>query len=179
MPAPFDSRRERVLAAFGALSLFFAVIEYVLSRAFPVFRIGFSNIPILLALDFMPFGALVSLVAVKVVGQALLNGTLSSYVFLFSLAGSCASFFVMYPLRRILKDRVSLVGLGSAGALASNLVQLLLSVVFIFGKNSIVMAPFLLGVGALTGVLMGAFAQAFKDRSRWLARAAEAWKEER
>lgn len=178
MPPPIEPRRERILADFGALCLFFAAIEYVFSRALPFFRLGFSNIPILLALDFMPFGALVALVAVKVLGQALLNGTLSSYVFLFSLAGSTASFIVMYPLRRLLGNRVSLVGIGSAGALASNLTQVALSVVFIFGRASILMAPFLLGVGAVTGVLMGAFAQAFKDKSRWLARVEAAWKGE-
>jgi heptaprenyl diphosphate synthase len=178
MRAPTDRRRERILADFGALCLFFAAIEYVFSRALPFFRLGFSNIPILLALDFMPFQALVALVAVKVLGQALLNGTLSSYVFLFSLSGSAASFLVMYPLKRLLKERVSLVGIGSAGALASNIMQVVLSVAFIFGQASIVMAPFLLGVGAVTGVLMGVFAQAFKEKSKWLAKVEAAWKGE-
>ena len=178
MRASIELKRERILADFGALCLFFAAIEYVFSRALPFFRLGFSNIPILLALDFMPFPALVALVAVKVLGQALINGTLSSYVFLFSLAGSTASFFAMYPLKRLLKDRVSLVGLGSAGALASNIMQVVLSVAFIFGQASIVMAPFLLGIGAVSGVLMGAFAQAFKDKSKWLARVEAAWKGE-
>jgi heptaprenyl diphosphate synthase len=178
MPASIERTRLKILADFGALCLFFAAIEYIFSRALPFFRIGLSNIPILLALDFMPFQALLALVAVKVLGQALLNGTLSSYVFLFSLSGSLASFLVMYPLSKILKRRVSLIGIGSAGALASNIVQVLLSVVFIFGQASIVMAPFLLGVGAVTGVLMGGFAQAFRDRSKWLLRVEAAWRNE-
>ena len=176
MPSPIESRRRRILAAFGALCLFFSAIEWLLPRPLPFFRLGLSNIPVLLALDVMDLPALLALVALKAVGQALLNGTLSSYVFAFSLAGSLASFAAMYPLRRLLKERVSLVGVGSAGALASNAVQGLLSVEFIFGRSAAVIAPFLLGIGAVTGILMGAFAQAFKDRSAWLARVDAAWK---
>ncbi len=171
-----SAKRQNVMAVFGALCIFFSAIEFLLPRPAPFFRLGLSNIPILLALDFMSFGQLCLLLSLKIIGQGLLNGTLSSYVFLFSLAGSVASLLVMYPLHRGLGQRVSLLGIGCAGALASNAVQVLLSIFFIFGPGSILIAPLLLGLGTLSGSLVGALAQAYKNRSQWLPRAAAAWR---
>jgi heptaprenyl diphosphate synthase len=175
-PRPIETEKSRIVAVFGALCLFFSALEFLMPRPIPFFRVGLSNIPILLALDFMPLGQLLLLVLLKALGQGLLNGTLVSYVFLFSLSGSLASLAFMYPLHRLLGARVSLIGLGCGGALASNLVQVALSIVFIFGPESAVIAPVLLGIGVASGILMGYFAQAFKDRSAWLRRVAERWR---
>jgi heptaprenyl diphosphate synthase len=179
MPAPIDpatkGRRREITAALAALCLLLSVIEQMIPRPAPFFRIGLSNMPVLAALDFMSFGELSLLMALKVLGQALLTGTLASYVFLFSAAGSLASLLAMAGLKRLLGSRISLIGLGTAGALASNLTQAALSIAFIFGPAAAVIAPVLLGIGTLSGALMGAFAQAFKERSRWLALAAQAW----
>lgn len=166
MPSPTDQRK--LLAFFGALCLFFAAVEYLFPKPVPFFRLGLSNLPLLIALDFMTFRQLALLVAIKVLGQGLLNGTLASYVFLFSAAGSLASLLVMVPLHRILKDRISLVGLGLFGALGSNLVQVWLSVTFIFGPAAGVLAPIMLGLGTGTGLAVGLLAQHFKNHSRWL-----------
>lgn len=168
--------RLRILAFFGALCLFFSAVENVLPRPLPFFRVGLSNIPVLLALDFMPFGSLALLVAVKVLGQGLIGGTLISYIFAFSAAGAAASFLCMYPLHRLCGRRISPIGLASAGALASNLVQVALSITFIFGPTALVIAPALLGIGCVSGLLMGAFALAFRDRSRWLQDISLRWR---
>jgi heptaprenyl diphosphate synthase len=176
-PSAFAPPRPAIMAAFGALALFFSVVEqFVPKPAF--FRIGLSNIPLLLALDFMPFGSLALLSALKVAGQGLLTGTLASYVFLFSAAGSAASLLSMYALKRLLGERMSLIGIGTAGALASNAAQALLSVAFIFGPQAVLLVPFLLGAGTATGIAMGAFAEGFKARSSWLAAVKAAWKGE-
>ena len=54
------------------------------------------------------------------------------------------------------------------GALASNAVQITLSVLFIFGESSWVIAPVFLGLGVASGVVVGLFAERFYNRSRWV-----------
>ncbi len=161
------SERREVAAFFGALCLFFATIEYLFPRPVPFLRLGLSNLPILLALDILPVRSLALITAVKVFGQGLLNGTFASYVFLFSLAGSAASTAAMVAAHRLGRGQISLVGVSLFGSLASNSVQVALSILLIFGPNATVIAPLFLGVGALSGLAMGLFAATFAGRSRW------------
>jgi heptaprenyl diphosphate synthase len=135
-------------------------------------RIGLANLPLILALDLFPPAVFALLTAVKITGQALITGTLFSYVFLFSLAGSSVSALAMYGLRRLLgKNRVSFTGLGIAGAVLSNLVQLVLARFFIFGEGVRFLAPLFLASGLISGGVLGRFCEAFAARSRWYCRA--------
>jgi heptaprenyl diphosphate synthase len=102
-----------------------------------------------------------------VVGQGLLNGTFASYVFLFSMFGSVAATCAMIAAHRIGKRAISLLGISIFGALASNAVQILLSIQFIFGANALIIAPVFLGFGTASGVAMGIFALVFVRRSKW------------
>jgi heptaprenyl diphosphate synthase len=135
-------------------------------------RIGLANLPLLLALDLFPPGPFALLVFIKVSGQALITGTLFSYVFLFSLAGSSVSALAMYSLRRLLgKTRISFTGVGIAGAVLSNLIQLVLARFFIFGEGVRFLAPVFLAAGLVTGGVLGLFCEAFAARSHWYGRA--------
>lgn len=169
------SERSTSLAFFGALSLFLATIEYLFPKPVPFFRLGLSNLPLLLALEFMTFRELALLTALKILGQGLLNGTLASYVFLFSAAGSAASLLFMVAAHRWLKHRITLVGLSLVGALASNLVQVWLSISFIFGSSAWIIAPLFLGLGTFSGLLVGLFARHFAASSRWLRKVKLGW----
>ena len=64
---------------------------------------------------------------------------------------------------------ISLIGVSIFGAIASNAVQLFLSVTFIFGKTAWVIAPLFFTLGVVSGVAVGVFAQRFYDRSRWMS----------
>ena len=170
------SENRDTLAFFGALCLFLATIEYLFPKPLPFFRIGLSNLPILLALGFMDFRELMILTMLKIIGQGILNGTLASYVFVFSTAGSLASLLIMYGGYRVLGRHCSLVGLSLLGALGSNLVQVSLSIWFIFGSSAWVIAPLFLGLGTASGLLVGLFAENFAHKSRWLRKVKNAWK---
>ncbi|MFW6363131.1 MAG: Gx transporter family protein [Spirochaeta sp.] len=159
----------RLVPFLGALCLFFAAIEYLFPKPVPFFRLGLANLPILLVLDFLPVPLVVIVVMLKVFGQGLINGTLASYVFLFSLFGSLASTAVMILVHRLGARRISLVGVSLCGAVASNLIQVLLSIWFIFGAGSWVIAPLFLSMGTLSGLIVGVLAERFHARSRWLA----------
>lgn len=156
------------IALMGAMCLFFSTLEYLIPKPVPFFRLGLANLPVLLSLSIFSPADVLLLVALKVVGQGLVNGTLASYVFLFSAAGSLASVGAMLAAHRLGGRRISLVGVSVFGALASNLVQVTLSVTFIFGETAWVIAPLFLGIGVASGIAVGIFAERFNRKSRWL-----------
>jgi heptaprenyl diphosphate synthase len=159
---------ERDAALLGAFCLFLSTIEYMIPKPLPFMRIGFANLPIMLGLDILSFRAFFLLVAIKIVGQSLVTGSLFSYIFLFSLVGSLASSALMLLLRRGLgPKRISFVGVGTIGALVSNLSQVLMARVFIFGESAKYVAPPFLAVGVVTGIALGLFCESFVAKSAW------------
>lgn len=158
------------MALMGALCLFFSTLEYLIPKPVPFFRLGLANLPVLLSLSIFSPADVLLLVALKVIGQGLVNGTLASYVFLFSAAGSLASVVVMLAAHRFGPKWVSLVGVSVFGALASNAVQVTLSVTFIFGQSAWVIAPLFLGLGVASGFVVGLVAERFRTKSEWLNR---------
>jgi uncharacterized membrane protein len=142
-------------------------VEFVIPKPLPFIRLGLANLPLLLALRYRPTAFLLRLVILKVLGQALIQGSLFSYVFLFSLAGSAVSGFVMIALIRTLAGRISLIGVSVAGALGSNMIQIALAATLVFGRSGWLIAPVFLTVGLISSTLLGAFAEAFLKKSRW------------
>jgi heptaprenyl diphosphate synthase len=173
MPEPGKGRAEgnhRDIALLGALCLYLSVVEYMIPKPLPFMRIGIANLPLMLALDIFPFGTFLLLAAIKILGQALITGTLFSYVFLFSLAGTLLSSVSMYGARRLLGPRlVGFVGTGCLGAMASNITQLFLARLFVFGESARYIAPPFLAAGLISGIALGLFCGRFAARSRWYA----------
>lgn len=167
------TKRRDLIALLGALCLFLSAIEYMIPKPIPFLRVGIANLPILLSLDLLPAPLLLLVVLLKVLGQGLMGGTLFSYVFLFSAVGSFASGLSMLLFRRLFGSRISLVGVGVLGALFSNTAQIVLARLLIFGEGAWLIAPPFLALGTITAVLLGAFAERFAARSRWLASARE------
>lgn len=159
-----------MLAMLAATAMFFSTLEYLIPKPVPFFRIGLANLPILAVMRFFRTRDLALLALLKVLGQGLINGTLASYVFLFSLLGTAASLVVMVALNGVAGRRVSLIGVSALGALASNVVQVTFSVAFIFGPRSWVIAPPFLIIGVIAGALLGVVAELFARDSTWLAR---------
>ncbi|MDR3301545.1 MAG: Gx transporter family protein [Spirochaetaceae bacterium] len=170
MPPHGDS--QKTLAALGACCLFLATIEYMIPKPLPFLRLGLANVPLLLALH-LPFSFFGTLVAVKVLAQALISGTLFSYVFLFSFAGTAASSLFMFLLARVFhgggarRGAISFVGISVAGAFLSNITQLVLARFFILGESALYIAPPFLFVGIISGFLLGLFTEKFTQQSVW------------
>jgi len=159
----------RTLALLGSLCLFLSGIEYLIPKPLPFMRIGLANLPLLLALDLFSFKEFFLLALLKVLGQGIIGGTLFSWVFLFSLAGTFASAAVMYAVRAVLgKKYVGFVGIGCAGAWASNSVQLVLARFLVFGPAALryLTPPFLVS-GLVTGIALGLVCEYFCRHSRW------------
>lgn len=162
---------KRLISLLGAFCLFLSMLEYMIPKPLPFLRLGLANLPLMLALDmFNPLSFLL-LVLIKIFGQALISGTLFSYIFLFSLAGSSVSAFAMYLVRRVLgKKRISYIGIGCIGALLSNLVQLGLARFLLFGSAALYLAPPFLAMGVFSGILFGVFCEKFTEQSLWYKR---------
>jgi len=157
-----------LIAMLGAFCLFLSAIEYMIPKPLPFFRIGLANLPLMLALDILPFPSFFILVCIKAFGQALITGTLFSYIFLFSITGTFLSALLMFFLRRSIgKDRITFIGIGTAGALVSNVSQLVLAYVFIFRESVRYIAPPFLLTGFVTGIVLGIFCEIFIQKSQW------------
>lgn len=163
-----DSRRIDSIAIFAALSIFLSIIELLIPKPIPFFRIGLANLPLLVALTLFSRRDFTLLVLLKIFGQSIVSGTLFSYVFLFSAVGSLSAAAVMLLLRSLYPSKISLVGIGVMGALGSNIAQLLFAAGFIFGSGTRLIAPLFLLVGTITGSILGWTAQTVLRRSEWL-----------
>jgi heptaprenyl diphosphate synthase len=161
------ANRADVTALLAAFCFFLSAIEYMLPKPLPFMRLGIANLPILLAVDILPFKWFLVLAAAKVVGMSIVSGTLFSYVALFSLAGTMIAALVMRGVRRAGRSSISLIGVSIAGAVTSNATQMLIARFVIFGEVAWLIAPLFLLTGLITGTLMGFFAEYFVEHSNW------------
>jgi heptaprenyl diphosphate synthase len=167
----------KTVVLLGAFCLLLSTLEYLIPKPLPFIRIGLANLPLMLALDLLSPRYFVLLTLIKITGAGIVSGAIFSYVFVFSLLGSAASALVMYGLRRISAGsgrtgsnrapRLSLAGIGVAGAMSSTGVQLFLARFLVFGEGVRYLIPPFLAVSLVTGCALGLFCEQFCRRSRW------------
>ena len=87
--------------------------------------------------------------------RVLLAGLLFSGLFaaLYSLAGSCVSFLIMYLLKKT--DRFSIIGVSMAGGVFHNLGQLAVAIILVSGPQLIHYMPVLILSGMAAGIIVG------------------------
>ena len=159
----------KTLALLGAFCMFLSTIEFMIPKPMPFMRLGLANLPLMMALDIFPFPTFVALIGIKVLGQAIVTGTLFSYIFLFSLVGTTLAALSMYFLRRTLRERVSFIGVGAMGAMVSTISQMALAWLFLLGNAARFIAPPFFAAGLITGIALGVFCEIFTRRSQWYA----------
>lgn len=155
------------IAFFSALCFFLSAVEYAVPKPLPFFKIGFANLPILISLSVLKKKETLLLVFLKIFLQAVISGTLFSYVFIFSFAGSIASGLFMMLVYLIFRNKISFVGISVCGGLANNIAQIFLAGVFMFGSNVKFIAPPMLCVSFCTSLALGIFAENFCKKSIW------------
>ena len=158
-----------VTALLGAFCFFLSSIEYMLPKPLPFMRLGIANLPILLAVDILPFPWYILLAIVKVIGMSLISGTLFSFVALFSLMGTLTAALVMWGARKLGGKYISQIGVSVLGAISSNLVQMVIARYVAFGEAAWLIAPVFVAMGLVTGLALGLFAEHFAKVSRWYA----------
>lgn len=161
------SKRTRIISFFSALCLFLSAIEYAIPKPLPFLRLGLANLPVILALAVLNKKEICLLITFKVLAQGIFSGTLFSYIFIFSAAGSFASGLSMVLVYSLFKNHISAFGISLAGALANNCAQLLVARFLLFGENTRYIAPLLLITGFVTGSILGIFTEFFSSKSKW------------
>lgn len=161
-----------VTALLGAFCFFLSAIEYMLPKPLPFMRLGIANLPILLAVDLLPFPWFLTLAVVKVIGMSVISGSLFSFVALFSLVGTLTAALVMWTARKLGGKLISQIGVSILGAMTSNAVQIFIARYLVFGQAAWLIAPIFLVMGLITGMALGIFAERFARGSRWYACAA-------
>lgn len=173
MAASADTARFRdtadVTALLGAFCFFLSSIEYMLPKPLPFMRLGIANLPILLAVDILPFPWYMLLAVVKVIGMSLISGTLFSFVALFSLVGTMTAALVMWGARKLGGKYISQIGVSVLGAISSNAIQIVIARYVAFGEAAWLIAPVFVAMGLVTGLALGIFAEHFAKVSRWYA----------
>lgn len=158
-----------VTALLGAFCFFLSSIEYMLPKPLPFMRLGIANLPILLAVDILPFPWYMLLAVVKVIGMSLISGTLFSFVALFSLVGTMTAALVMWGTRKLGGKYISQIGVSVLGAISSNAIQIVIARYVAFGEAAWLIAPVFVAMGLVTGLALGIFAEHFAKVSRWYA----------
>ncbi len=167
-PIQSVTEKNNLIAILAGCSLFLSLIEFTIPKPLPFMRIGLANIPVMISLVILSPRQTFFLMFIKVLGQSLVSGTLFSYIFLFSIAGSFSSCSAMLFVKHMFRSKVSMVGISAAGAFISNSVQVLMACIFIFEKSAVVIAPPFLATGLVTSVLLGLFTEYFINHSEWL-----------
>lgn len=163
---PMDVR-VALIAKFGAFALFLSTIEYVIPKPVPFMRLGLANVPVMIGLALLSPLEYGLLLILKVVGQALVNGTLFSYIFLFSIGGTFSAGLLMFFTYKTFGKYISFIGISIIGAMASNTIQLLLSRYIMFGKSAWLIAPPFLIMGFISSCILGVFVERFTMQSIW------------
>lgn len=160
---------EKKVTFFAATCFFLSAIEYALPRPVPFFRLGLANLPIMLSFAAMTKKESAILVLLKLFFQAFISGTLFSYIFVLSFFGTIFSACAMLVCYSTLKKRnmISWIGISVAGGFSSNIAQFFVSYMFIFGKNTRLIAPALLLISLASSVLLGIFACVFEEKSQF------------
>ena len=136
----------------------------MLPKPLPFMRLGIANLPILLAVDLLPFPWFLTLAVVKVIGMSVISGSLFSFVALFSLAGTLTAALVMWTARKLGGKLISQIGVSILGAMTSNAVQVFIARYVVFGQAAWLIAPIFLVMGLTTGIGPGNFRRTFCPR---------------
>ena len=165
MSSPNEHSKARRVALTGllsALALIFSYVEVLVpfNAGVPGIKLGLANLVPLIIMYRMDARCAFAANLIRV----LLAGLLFSGLFaaLYSLAGSCASFLVMYLLKKA--GLFSVIGVSMGGGVFHNLGQLLVAILLISGPQLIHYMPVLIISGMAAGITVGIGASVLIDR---------------
>ena len=162
------SLENKELPLFAGLCFFLSLIDVMIPKPVVFFRLGLANLALMLAMDVLSVRSFFFLLLVKVLGQAMLSGTIFSYVLLFSFVGTFSSGTVIYLFNFLRKKGwISFVGISLAGAFVSNIAQWFLARFVLFGEGAWFILPPMMMFSLITSLLIGLFTNSFYLSSIW------------
>lgn len=147
------------IAYFCALTLLFSYIEMILPRFIPFFRLGFSNVVILLAFE-LPLKSFLLLSVIKALAASLTGGTLFTPFFLISLLQSflsAAFMYLLFLLNKKTKAKLfSVYGISVLGSAVSAFVQIYAASVYLGEGTFFLLGPMLI-FNTVSGIVTAFF----------------------
>ena len=147
-------------AMMFALIMVFSVLESSLTPLLglpPGVRIGLANIVVMYSLFFINKPTACLLVILKSIFVFITRGTMAG---LLSFSGGTLAFIVMVLLIIVFKDKISILILSIAGAIAHNLGQLVIASLLLHHNLVFVYFPVLLVSGVVVGAITGSLLRA-------------------
>ena len=155
-PSPNEqsvARRVALAGLLAALALIFSYVEAIVpfNAGIPGVKLGLANLVPLIIMYRLDARYAFAANMIRV----LLAGLLFSGLFaaLYSLAGSCLSFLVMFFLKET--KRFSIIGVSMAGGVFHNLGQLCVAMAAVSGPQLIHYMPVLIISGMIAGIIVG------------------------
>lgn len=149
------TRKMVFLSLLVSQGLVLHIIESMIPVPFitPGAKLGLANI--VTAISLYLFGEVETFIViiVRLLLSSVLGGSISSL--LYSIAGALFSFIVMALIKRIGKDKVSIIGVSSAGAVFHNIGQITIAALIVQNVNISLYLPILTISGIGTGFFVG------------------------
>ncbi len=158
------------LAFLAASCMICSLAELAIPRLVPFFRLGLSNIPLMLALEIgLDFPSYLALIGLKALSQAIVGGTLFSYVAVLSIVSALSSGLVMkaFHLLREHGAGLSFAGISMAGAMASSICQILAGVLLL-GRQALFLFFPIAALGLASSVMIGLAANAICSETAFI-----------
>ena len=145
---------------YMSLLVAMALVLHIIERSIPVpfmtpgAKLGLANLVTVLALYTLKKKRdVLKVVITRVVLGALFGGSISGL--LYGGTGAILSFMIMVITKETLKDKVSSIGVSSAGAVFHNIGQLLVASLIVQNIGVFLYLPFLSIAGIVTGIFIG------------------------
>ncbi len=159
------SQRLAFLSLLLGIALMISFLESVLPLSFilPGFKLGLSNIVILVCLKQWGFREALLINIARILISALLFGNVLSLAL--SLSGGIFSTLLMFFLCKC--RGLSNIGISAAGGAIHNFAQILAAMVMLNTFSVFRLTPFLLILGGITGTFCGILAHFFEKRTNF------------
>lgn len=135
----------------------------------PGAKLGLTNIITVVSLYTLKFNEVFFIVVLRVLLSTLLGGNLSS--FFYSISGGILSFFVMYVLKRVCKENISIIGISITGSVFHNIGQIIIAGLVIQNAMIVTYLPILMvasvGTGFFVGITSKYLMPFLKNKDKW------------
>jgi len=165
-----NTKKMVFMAILTSLSVVLGVIDAQIGAFItfvPFAKVGLANIVILLSILYFDFTDSFTMAVLKSLLVGLILGAIST--FFIGFTGTMFSFFGMYALCKLGRDKFSLIGISVMGGVLHSLGQVLAVMIFYKSLPAIIFAPQLMLVSVVTGVVIGMLTKSIRryvDKTR-------------
>ena len=143
----------------GALAIVLGIIESMIPIKLPIpgMKLGLANIMIVIGLYYLDVKDMFFVIMLKTFLTTLLLGTFS--MFAYGFVGALLSYICMVSAFKVLKEKISLIGISMIGGVMHNIGQIIVAMILIKTKAIAYYMMFLLPIALLTGADIGLVAK--------------------